>query len=199
MNNAHAVCIGIQFFHSTAWRHTVIWLLLINSFKSTQRVIVAVCMHTACSSTVLSAGRLSSLASSNHHITWICALYVMLWTGSVCACSAGILSALWRGQFLPAGSSAGWTGALEKRAGMWECMSRVWVRGAPCGSGTWREDQRECPLGPDRRGFPRSQRHHVQLADLYLERGLHTYPSLPSQRLLSPQLCAGISVRLTTS
>lgn len=104
---------------------------------------------------------------------------------------AGILPAVWRGQFLPAGSSAGRAGALEDWAGMRGCVSRVWVCRDSCGSGARWKDQRECPPGRDRGGFSWDQRCRVHFLECQPEPGLHTRHSLPAQWLLPPQLRPG--------
>lgn len=142
-------------------------------------MLYSVCMHAcifACAFTSLS---FLFLSLSSWMVTCFLCVFV------------GILLAVWRSQFLPAGSSTGRAGALEVRAGMWECVFGVWVCRDSCGPRAWWEDQCERPPYRDRWGVSWGQRHHVQFPERHLEPGLHTHHLLPAQRLLPPKLCPG--------
>lgn len=104
---------------------------------------------------------------------------------------AGILPAVWRGQFLQVGSTTGRAGALEEQARMREGVSGVWVCCDTCGSRFWWEDQCERPPGCDWGGFSWGERYHVQFPDHQLEPGLQANHSLSTQWVLPSQLCPG--------
>lgn len=121
-------------------------------------------------------------------------LHLCFWVFSCfCCVFAGVLPALRRGYFLPAGASKDRAGALEGWAGAPGRFPRLWVCRGPRDAGARWEDQRECVPGTDGGDFPRGERYRLQFYERQLEPGRHTPAPLPAQRLLPPHLSPGTS------
>lgn len=122
---------------------------------------------------------------SLHLCFWECFL-----VSAVCV-FAGVLPALRRGYFLPAGTSKDRAGALEGWAGAPGRFSRLRVCRGPRDAGARWEDQCECIPGADGGDFPWGDWYRLQFYERQLEPGPHTRAPLPAQRLLPPHLSSG--------